>query len=189
MKTFNELLKNRHSIRNFRNINVPQELINTVINDSIMAPSSGNEQPWQFIIVSDRSLLNEISEDCKNALLQRIALSPNDYAKKYESILSKKEYNIFYNAQTLVYIVGSKKLKNTEINCAVAAAYFMLSAVELGLGTCWVSFARFVQDEKIKIRLGLNENHLIVAPIIIGYPQVVPKKTSRKPAEIIKIVS
>ena len=33
--------------------------------------------------------------------------------------LAKEEYNIFYNAPALVYIIGSNKLKNTEINCVI----------------------------------------------------------------------
>ena len=189
MKTFDELLKNRRSIRKFKNKHVDPEIINSFIQDSTMAPSSGNEQPWQFIVVSDRIFLNEISRDCKRALLQRIADNPDDYASKYIPLLSKQEYNIFYNAPALVFIVGSNKLKNTEINCTLAASYFMLSAVAHGLGTCWISFARFVQDGIIKERLGLNGEHLIVAPIIIGYPETIPEAPRRKnPVEIIKII-
>ena len=188
MKTFDELLKDRRSIRKFKNKSVHPELINTIIHDSTMAPSSGNEQPWQFIVVSDHSFLNELSQDCKKALLQRIADNPHDYASKYKSLLSKEEFNIFYNAPALVYIVGSNKLKNTEINCTLAASYFMLSAVAHGLGTCWISFARFVQNEKIKEKLGLDGDHLIVAPIIIGYPETIPQQPPRKPVEIIKTI-
>jgi nitroreductase len=188
MKTFDELLKNRRSIRKFKNKRVHPELINTIIHDSTMAPSSGNEQPWQFIVVSNRSFLNEISQDCKKSLLKRIADNPNDYASKYKTLLTKKEYNIFYNAPVLVLIVGSNNLKNTEINCTLAASYLMFSAVAHGLGTCWISFARFIQNEKIKEKLCLNGDHLIVAPIIIGYPETIPQTPNRKPAEILKII-
>ena len=188
MKTLDELLKNRRSIRKFKNKCVHPELIHTIIHDSTMAPSSGNEQPWQYIVISNRSVLNEISQDCKQTLLRRIADNPNDYASKYKPLLINEEYNIFYNAPALVIIVGSNKLKNTEINCTLAASYLMLSAVAHGLGTCWISFARFIQNEKIKEKLGLNGGHLIVAPIIIGYPAKIPQQPNRKPADIIKII-
>ncbi len=116
MKTFDELLKDRRSIRKFNNKKVSLEVIDSIIHDSSMAPSSGNEQPWEFIVVSDRTIMSNISSDCKKALLHRISENPDDYAKKYKELLSKDEYNIFYNAPCLVYIVGSSKLKNTEIN-------------------------------------------------------------------------
>lgn len=188
MKTFEALLKNRRSIRKFKNKRVAPEIINSIIQDSTMAPSSGNEQPWKFIVVSDHSFLNEISQDCKKALLQRIADNPNDYASKYKPLFSNDEYNIFYNAPALILIVGSNKLKNTEINCTLAASYLMLSAVAHGLGTCWISFARFVQNERIKEKLGLNGDHLIVAPIIIGYPETIPQPPQRYPVEILKTI-
>jgi nitroreductase len=188
MKTLDELLKNRRSIRKFKNTCVHPELINTIIHDSTLAPSSGNEQPWQFIVVSNRSCLKEISQDCKKALLQRMAEKPHDYASKYKALLAKKEYNIFYNAPVLVLIVGSNKLKNTEINCTLAASYLMFSAVAHGLGTCWISFARFIQNEKIKEKLGLNGEHLIVAPIIIGYPEIIPQPPHRNQVKIIKTI-
>ncbi len=70
-------------------------------------------------------------------------------------------------APALVFIIGTKLLKNSEINCTLAASYFMFSAVNRGLGTCWISFAKFVQDEKIKKKLGLDPDHFIAAPIII----------------------
>ncbi len=64
----------------------------------------------------------------------------------------------------------------------------MFSAVNHGLGTCWISFARFLHDKKIKRELGLKQDHLIVAPIIIGYPEEIPKTPARKAVSILKRV-
>lgn len=188
MTTFDELLKNRRSVRRYKDRPVSEELITSIIKDSTLAPSSGNEQSWQFAIVSDRSFMKTISRDCKNTLLKRIANDPLDYAKKYEALLSKNEYNIFYNAPALVFIIGTKLVKNSEINCTLAASYFMFSAVNHGLGTCWISFGKFIQDEEIKKKLGFKQDHFIAAPMIIGYPEKIPSPPPRKPAEIIKII-
>lgn len=185
MCSFEDLLKNRRSVRNYQETPVPEETICAIIQDSTLAPSSGNEQPWQFVIVSDKCFMEEISQDCKQALLQRIDKDPNDYAKKYKTLLSKPEYNIFYNAPVLIYILGIKGLKNSEVNCTLAASYFMFSAVSRGLGTCWISFAKFVRDNTIKKKLCLDPDLFIVAPIIIGYPKQIPAPPPRKEAKIL----
>jgi len=64
----------------------------------------------------------------------------------------------------------------------------MFSAVAYKLGTCWISFARFVQNERIKEKLGLNADHKIVAPIIIGYPEIIPDPPHRNQVKIIKTI-
>ena len=189
MMTFDELLKNRRSVRKFENRPVPVETLEAVIQDSLLAPSSGNEQSWQFILVSNPELMKDISNDCKAFLLDRIAANPDDYAKKYRPLLSKEDYNIFYNAPALIFIIGTTELKNSEINCTLAASYLMFSAANRGLGTCWISFAKFIRDDAIKQQLGLEPHHFIVAPIIIGYPAVIPSIPPRKPADFIKKIT
>jgi nitroreductase len=187
MCDFEDLLKNRRSIRSFQETPVPEETLGAIIHDSTLAPSSGNEQPWQFVTVTDKRFMEEISRDCKEALLNRIDKNPNDYAKKYEKLLSKSEYNIFYNAPALVYILGTKQLKNSEVNCTLAASYIMFSAVNRGLGTCWISFAKFIKDNTIKRKLGLNPDLFIVAPLIIGYPKNTPPPPPRNEAKILSV--
>jgi len=52
MADFFELLKTRRSIREFQEKEVPLALVQEIIRDSCMAPSSGNGQPWKFIIIN-----------------------------------------------------------------------------------------------------------------------------------------
>lgn len=106
MHDFEALLKNRRSIRHFQDKPVAEETICDIIQDSTLAPSSGNEQSWQFAVILDRSFMADISHDCKQTLLHRIDKDPDDYAKKYRPLLSKPGYNIFYNAPAVVYILG-----------------------------------------------------------------------------------
>ena len=187
MGSFEDLLRIRRSVRNFKETPVPQETLWALIQDSTLAPSSGNEQPWRFVIVTDKCFMTEISRECKQALLHRIDSNPDDYAKKYKTLLSRPEYNIFYNAPALVFILGLKHLKNSEVNCTLAAGYFMFSAANRGLGTCWISFAKFINDKTIKKKLGLDPSLFIVAPIIVGYPQQIPAPPPRRDAEILSI--
>jgi len=55
-----EVFKNRRSIRNYHEKSISSDIIQSLLNDSILAPSAGNEQPWKFIIVSNREMIKRI---------------------------------------------------------------------------------------------------------------------------------
>jgi nitroreductase len=180
--TFDELLINRRSVRKYKDTPVSNEVIKEMIRESTFAPSAGNEQPWKFIVVNDHQWLKKI-------ILARIAADPNDYAHKYKGMLENKSFNVFYNAPCLVMILGASSLKNLYVDCALAASYFMLAAASRGLGTCWVNLGTEISDPDMIHELGIPENHTIVAPITVGYPEQIPSAPKRKEPVIIKIIS
>jgi len=186
---FKELIKNRRSIRKFQNKEVSLKVLEEIINDSILAPSAGNEQPWKFIIINNKEMINKISNECKKNFLARINNNPADYARKYEKMLSNDAFNIFYHAPALIIILGQTGLKNLYVDCALAASYLMMSATSKGLGTCWVNFGIAIKDPQMKDDLGIPENHSIVAPIAIGYPEKIPDIPKRKLPQILQIVN
>ncbi len=186
---FSELLLKRRSIRKYTDKPVSIDVLKEVIDDSILAPSAGNEQPWKYIIVNNKELLQKISDNCKKTLLTRIKNNPNDYAKKYFNMLSSETLNIFYNAPALIMILGESDVKNLQLDCTLAASYLMMSAVSRGLGTCWINFAKEIGDPDILSEIGIPENHTIVAPIIIGYPAIEPSAPKREKARILKITT
>lgn len=186
---FEEILKSRRAIRNYQNKPVSIDIIKEIIKDSTLAPSAGNGQPWKYIVVNNKELLKKMSDDSKNNMLARIAANPNDYAKKYEVMLNKETYNIFYNAPCAVIIIGQKDLKNLYVDCALAASYFMMSATSRGLGTCWVNFALAIKDPEIIQELGIPEKWQMVAPLVLGYPEKITPVPERKEPEIIKIIT
>jgi len=65
------------------------ELIINILNDCTLAPSAGNGQPWEFIVVTNKEMIDRISTECKRNLLEHIAYNPEDYAKRYEKMLQK----------------------------------------------------------------------------------------------------
>ena len=180
---FQDLLANRRSIRKFTDDEIGEETLRKLIGDAVCAPSSGNEQPWRFIVVSDRNLMRAISDDAKRSILARIQNDPSDYAKKYEKMLSSGDFNIFYNAPALVIVVGDLS-KNSVVNCSLAAGYFMMSAADAGLGTCWINFAKSITSPELLETLGLSEKDVIVAPIAVGRPAVIPSMPKRETPEV-----
>jgi len=182
-----ELYRNRRSIRNYQDKPVSMDVIQSLISDSILAPNAGNEQPWKFVVVRNRDMIDRISAECKKNFLERIAANPDDPAKKYEKMLQNEAFHIFYNAPAVVFITGDAQVKNLVADCALAASYFMFSATSLGLGTCWVNFGR-EPGPKLRNELGISENLKIVAPLALGYPKKIPVIPSRKEPQILKVI-
>lgn len=185
---FTELLTARRSVRNYREEQVEPDIIKEMIKESTLAPSSGNEQPWKFIIVSDKDMLKKMSDESKKNILARMAANPGDYANKYKRMLENENFNVFYNAPSLVLVIGPANLKNVLVNCALAASYFMFAAASRNLGTCWVNLGMDIQDPEMIKKLGIPEGFRIVAPIIVGYPVKIQSAPARNEPEIIKII-
>jgi nitroreductase len=189
MTDYFEVLKTRRSIRDYEDKQVPIETIREIIRESCFAPSSGNGQPWSFIIINDKALIKRLSDETKKNTLFFIEKNPGAPFRKYEVTLRNKDFNVFYNAPCLVYIGGSKEVQSIQVDCALAASYFMFSAAARGLGTCWIGLGTNIQDAGLLERIGMDEDYRIVAPIIVGYPRGIPDIPERMGPQILKTVS
>jgi nitroreductase len=186
---FNELIKKRRSIRKYRDKEIPADVIQDLIQAATLAPSAGNGQPWRFIIVNNRAMMKRISDESKKNILDRIKANPDDYARRYQKLLGNEDFNVFYNAPCLVLILGEANRKNIQIDCTLAASYLMMAAANNGFGTCWVNLGAEIQDPDLKAELGIPKNTAIVAPIILGLPEVIPSAPGRKDPIIYKVIS
>lgn len=183
---FTQLMQARRAVRDYLDQPVPTEEVRSLLEEAVMAPSAGNRQPWGFIVVNDKSLMKQISEECKAAILKDIEAKEKSVMRVYEPIIRKPEFNIFYNAPCLVYITGPARSATAESDCALAAAYLMLAAANRGLGTCWVAMGGWLGKPRLE-SLGLPEGGRIIAPIVIGHPAAIPGMPARKPPHILNI--
>ncbi len=186
---FQELLKNRRSIRDFQEKEIPLDTVTDIIRESCLAPSSGNGQPWQFVVINRKETMKRLSDESKKNLLSDIAQNPDSPAKKYEDILRNEEFNVFYNAPCLVYVIGPQDHRLLDVDCSLFACYFMLAAAARGLGTCWIGLGTNVRNQELMREIGIPEDCRIVAPIIIGYPTSIPEPSERNKPRILKVVS
>jgi nitroreductase len=188
MTTFSELLEKRRSIRKFSDKPVDVETIKEIIKESTLAPSSGNGQPWKFIIVNDKQVIKRMSDESKKNILAEIAENPAHRSLKYKGALEKDGFNVFYDAPCLVIILGLAAEKSAYVDCSLLASYFMMSAVNCGMGTCWINLGANIKDPGLIAELGIPEDCNIVAPMIIGHTENIPKAPARVEPEILKII-
>ena len=94
MAEFFELLKKRRSLRDFKDIEVSQEIIKEIIKECCLAPSSGNGQPWRFIVITDKAVIKILSDESKRNLLAYLVKNPESTSRKYEAALRDSNFNV-----------------------------------------------------------------------------------------------
>lgn len=188
MADFKELMRVRRSVRDYEDRKVPVPLVRELIADACEAPSGGNRQPWAFVVVADRRMIRRLSDESKKNLLNDMNVLKSPILRMYRPILSDENFNVFYNASCLVYITGPKDVHSARADCSLAAAYFMLSAAERGLGTCWVDLGSYIKDPNTLEDLHIPKDHGIMAAIILGYPKAIPDRPPRNDPRILAII-
>lgn len=159
-----EAVKGRRSIRAFKNQDVPAEIVEKLIDAARRAPSAGNIQPWEFIIVRKPKIKRRLVEAALDQVF--IEEAPVVIVVCANEVRSSQGYGA--RGETLYCIQDT----------AAAIQNIHLTAYSLGLGTCWVG--AFSEEEAREI---LNVPHGIrpVAIIPIGYPAKAPTARGRRP--------
>ena len=185
---FKELLVNRRAIRDYQDKAVPLSIIKEILQDTCLAPTATNRQPCKYIIIRDRDYMKKLSDESKKSLLFDLEKNPESPLKNYEDRLRDKQFNVFYNAPCLVYVIGPKDVPSLDVDCGLTVAYLMFSAASRGLGTCWIGLGAHIRDRKILAEMGMPADCEIVAPVIIGYPTSIPPASERHAPDILKVL-
>lgn len=144
-----DVIKNRRSIRSYTDKAVEENKITEILKAAMQAPSSKNSQPWEFVIVDDKEILNQLSKVQHRA--KHIKEAPLCLA-----VLGNKER--FLKAGKWIQDLGA------------STQNILLEATNQGLASCWTGvFPKNKVVNKVKIALDLPENLVPYALISIGY--------------------
>ena len=144
-----ETIFKRRSIRNFKDTKVEECKIEKLLRASMQAPSAGNQQPWEFIVIQDKEKLSQLSQ-----------MSP------YSKLIAK--------APLAIILLGNEERmkfpENLEQDLGAATQNLLLEAVELGLGAVWMS-ATPLEDRMNHITnmFNLNKNIKPYCVVAVGY--------------------
>lgn len=157
-----EIIKGRRSVRTFTDMQVPEDMLNKLLEGAIWAPSGSNIQPWVFCVVRDLKKIRNIA-----------SFSPGLNGKPpLLLVLCVNEERAFEKGGTF----GRDEL--AIIDVSLAAQNIMLLAHELGLGTCAVKSFNVQGVAKI-LRLPGHIKPVLI--ITAGFPARPPAAGRRRP--------
>ena len=183
---FQEVLRSRRAVRDFKPDPVSPQILRRLAEAAVQAPSSMNEQPWRFSIITDSSMLLAMSDEAKRHLVKCLPVLPKQ--EHFRPLFSDPSTHLFHRAPALVVISANSENPWATEDCALAAENLMLAACDIGLGTCWVGFAQtWLNGREGREMLGIPISHHVVAPIVIGYPRTPSLPAQRRAPDIVWI--
>jgi nitroreductase len=160
-----ETILTRRSIRKYKKQTISDELVQKLLHAAFSAPSAGNQQPWHFVILDDRKMLNVIHTFHPSA-------------------------KMLIDADKAIIVCGDLHLEKFKgywmIDCAAATENILLAAHSLGLGACWLGlYPRDGRVAGMRKLLQLPTHIIPLAIVALGYPaEIKPKEDRYNPLRI-----
>ncbi|MFT9496078.1 nitroreductase family protein [Anaerosolibacter sp.] len=150
---------NRKSIRKFKDIKISDEIVEELLRAGMAAPSAGNEQPWEFIVLRDKEIMKKITE-------------VHPYSK------------MLLNADVAIVVCGDEEKEVYKgywvQDCAAATENILIEVEDKGLGAVWLGvYPMEDRVEAIKHLFNLPPSVIPLSIIPVGYPDEQRKPVDR----------
>lgn len=184
-----EAMDTCRAIRYFKPDPVPGDLIAKVLWAATRAPSPGNSQAWEFIVVDERPKLDAISAAIRVILPAIEAMPTPDKTTRLMLEGAKNIAGLLGGAPALILVCGRNVYPPGRPDeamvysaCFPAAQNILLAARAVGLGTTFTTMHRVAHTE-IRSILSIPEDVRMAAMIPIGWPAVSFGPVKRRPVE------
>lgn len=166
-----DAINHRHAVRDYLGKKVESSVINKLLDAAIHAPTALHEEARAFVVIQDKTILDRLSESAKALSRIEAQQSISQQRNHILDVVNQKEFNVFYNANTLIVIYSTFQGPFVTADCWLAAENLMLSALAYNLATCVIGFTVSALNlPEWKAELAIPEGMTAVAPIIIGWP-------------------
>ena len=133
----------RRSVRKFNSKPVPKDILEKIVDAGRLAPTARNEQPWEFIVVTDRDMLKKIGEITDNG-------------------------KFIIDAGACIAVICAATKYYLEDGCA-ATENILIAATALGIQSCWVAGDKKLYCQSILALLGVPPQYNLVSLLALGY--------------------
>lgn len=155
-----QALRERRTVRVYDEIRpVSREIIETLVDCGRLAATARNEQPWEFVVVTDKEMRSKIASITQHG--KHIA-----------------------NAPVCIAVLSSDTRYYLE-DCSAATQNILVAAWALGLGACWVAGDKKEYAHQLRDLLGAPPDKRLVSLIAVGYPAAIPSPQKRPLQEVI----
>jgi nitroreductase/NAD-dependent dihydropyrimidine dehydrogenase PreA subunit len=181
----------RRSVRNFKDEPVPDHLIRRVLEAGRFAPSAGNCQPWQFIVITDRELIRQMDEvtwqtisavyntykndEQMQILADTAETNPGSFDVRVAlggmGSITNRSLPASLNAPCVILLVADRRsIGSPQMNIGICGQNMNLVANSLGIKACWVGFL-VPGVAAIADKINLAPNWSVITTLVLGYPE------------------
>ena len=167
-----EILRDRRSIRRYKDRQIEEEKMEQLKEAALRAPSSRGINPWRFVFVTDKTMLEKLSS-------------------------SKESGSSFLKDAALGVVVAAKQGESDVWveDCSIASIILQLAGCSLDLGSCWIQIrnrrhsSSMSAEDYVKQTLSLPDEFLVECIISFGYPDEVKRPVAAADLEWSKILT
>lgn len=183
---FFDIIKNRRTVRQFKPTPVPKEHILKILEAAHFAPTAGNQQPWKFLVVQDRTKLDLLSEKALFWYLEKYKKQRNpshEQIKNMKERLKKVLKNVLSAPVYVAVLVNSEAPHPDYVlyDGTLAAGTIMIAARVLGYGTGF--FTTFFPEKRMKEFFQIPGKYKLICFSPIGVPVEWPETPPKKNLE------
>ena len=154
-----EALRSRRTIRTYSSRPVERPLIEQIVDCARLAPTAMNDQPWDFVAVTDREALRSIPPLLGHA-----------------KFIADAAFAVLVLARPTTYAV--------EDACA-ATENLLIAAAAHGIGSCWVAGTQQPYGPAVVREFGAPDDRKLIAIVSFGYPAEEPKVEKRPLGDVL----
>lgn len=152
-----DIFKNRISVREYTDRPIEKQKLEKIADAGHLAATARNEQPWEFVIVTDRDKIKELA-------------GITDHGK-------------FMSGAAASIAVFCKDTKYYLEDGSAATENMLLAAAALGIASCWIAGDKKEYGVKIAKALGVPEEMKLISIISLGYAKITPVPHQKRPLE------
>lgn len=190
---FWQVLKDRSSVRRYKEDSVPQQMLDELLEAMKLAPVAGGNRNITCQIFTDREMIKRVAEGVRQVCEESMSKIPDDSMKK-EALAYSKSFSWFAKAPVLLAVScrktppymsflvpkGTDDLFGAKASAAMATQNIMLAATSMGLGTCCLTGPLFAKDWLQKELETPKQNDLAFL-ITAGFPAKGMKDSGETP--------
>jgi nitroreductase/NAD-dependent dihydropyrimidine dehydrogenase PreA subunit len=173
-----QFLRSRRSVRAYKDQPVERKIITRLIEIARYAPTGGNGQSVEWLVLTDRTKLHDVSRLAIETFRRDIderpqLLAGNPYLSTILKAWEAGRDPILWNAPALVVASAPNKIPTGMADVCIALSYLDLFAPTIGLGTCWAGLLQqaIVSSPSLKEFLGIPDEHSHHFPMMLGHPK------------------
>ena len=152
-----EAIRRRRSVRQYTGESIPREDLEKIVDAGRLAPTGNNRQPWDFIVVTDRAMIDRL----------KVAAGWMD------------------KAGAIIAVVLDPSSRWWLEDGSAAVENMLIASTALGYGSCWLEGYTLPREEEFKALLGVPEGKRLLTLVPFGVPAERPTVEKKSLEEVI----